>query len=107
MACIEKIQFKECEDIKCVEVNVQVENEGKLLRVPVYIRNVYPCREIIVGVRVYVEGRLYAMKTKKIFTGGRRYCRKIDEFYVGCFEFLFIDTCQENICVDTLAHYIQ
>lgn len=107
MSCIEGIQFKECEDIKCVEANVQVENEGKLLKVPVYIRNVYPCREVIVGVRVYVGGQLYAMKTKKIFTGGRRYCRKFDEIYVDCFEFLFIDACQNDICVDILAHYIQ
>lgn len=107
MSCIEKIQFKACEDIKCVEAHVQVENEGKLLNVPVYIREVHPCREVIVGVRVYVDGRLYAMKTKKIFTGGRRCCGKIHEIYVDCFQFLFIDDCQKDICVDMLAHYIQ
>lgn len=67
----------------------------------------YSCREVIVGVRVYVGGQLYAMKTKKIFTGGRRYCRKIDQIYVDCFEFLFIDACQDDICVNMLAHYIQ
>lgn len=71
------------------------------------LKVIHSCREVIVGVRVYVGGQLYAMKTKKIFTGGRRYCRKIDEIYVDCFEFLFIDACQDDICVNMLAHYIQ
>ena len=107
MNCIQEIEFKECEDVKCVGADVEVENEGKLLSVPVYLREVCPCREVIVGVIVYVAGEVYAMKTKKVFTGGRRYCGKIDEIYVGYFEFLFTDVCQNDIYVDMLAHYIQ
>ena len=107
MNCIQEIEFKECEDVKCVGADVEVENEGKLLSVPVYLREVCPCREVIVGVIVYVAGEVYAMKTKKVFTGGREYCKEIDEVYVDCFKFLFEDVCEEDVCVDVLAHYIQ
>ena len=106
MKSIENIEFNVCEDIKCVEVDVKIENEGHLLKVPVYLDDVCPSRKIIVGVRIYVKGKLYAMKTKKVFTGGRPYCRKIREFYVDDFHFLFTDTCIDDIDVDVLAHYI-
>ena len=106
MKSIGNIEFNACEDIKYVEVDVKVENEGPLLRVPVYLNDVCPGREIIVGVQVYVRGKFYAMKTKKVFICGRPYCRKIREFYVADFNFLFTDTCRDDICIDILAHYI-
>ena len=107
MSAIQEVTFNECEDIKCVTVDVHTEDEGKLLRVPVYVRNVCPDRKIIVGVRVYIRGKLYAMKVKKIFTDHRNYCRKIRRFYVGDFEFLFTDNCDDDIYIDILAHYIK
>lgn len=106
MRLVEDIQFNACEDIKCVEADVKIEGEGHLLRVPVYLNDVCPRRKIVVGVRVYLRGKLYATKTKKVFTSGRSYCRRIREFYVDEFCFLFTDTCIEDIDIDVLAHYI-
>lgn len=107
MSTIQEVTFNECEDIKCVTVNVHTEDEGKLLRVPVYVRNVCPHRKIIVGVRVYIRGKLYAMKVRKIFTNHHDYCRKIRGIYAGDFEFLFTDNCIDDIYIDILSHYIR
>lgn len=106
MSSVEDIEFDACEDIKRVETDVKVEAEGSLLRISVYLNKVHRCREIIVGVQVYVEGSLYAMKTKKVFTGDHPSRKKINEFYVGDFCFLFTDTSTDDIDVDVLAHYI-
>lgn len=103
---VEDIKFNACEDIKCVETDVKIEDEGHLLRISVYLNEVCPCRKIVVGVQVYVKGKLYAMRTKEVFTGGHSYCRKIYEFYVDEFCFLFTEACVDDIDIDVLAHYI-
>lgn len=69
----EDIIFYPCDDIKCIQADVKVEDEGYLLRVPVYLNNVCPCRNVVVAVQIFVEGKIYAMKTKEVFTGGRPY----------------------------------
>jgi hypothetical protein len=104
--CVEDISFTACEEIKCVEAGVHIDDEGHMLTIPVYLYDVCPCREVIVGVQVYVDGRLYAMKTQKVYTGGCRYCRKIYEKYVDDFYFLFTELCDEKISIKMLAHYL-
>lgn len=106
MQSMDTVTFNDCDEIKSLEANVHIENEGQLLRVPVYLHNVCPCRQLIVGVCVYVNNRLYAMKTKKVFTGGRHYCPKICEFYAGDFLFLFDDCFDKQIRTRILSHYI-
>lgn len=103
---MQPIIFEPCEDIKLVEQDVQIDNEGHMLVVPVCLRSVYPCREIVVGVQIYTDDSLYAMQTKKVFTGGRSYCSKICNFYAGDFTFLFADRYTSDICVKVFAHYI-
>lgn len=103
---MQPIAFKPCEESKTIVENIQVDNEGHMLTVPVYLCCVRPCREIVVGVQIYIKDRLYAMKTKKIFTGRHSHRNKIRDFYVGDFTFLFTDECTSDICVKVLAHYI-
>lgn len=91
---------------KCVETEVKVEDEGYVLRVPVYLNDVCPCRKVVVGVQIYVGGKLYATKVKKVFTGDQPHCRRICEFYVDEFYFLFTDSCVGDIDIEVLAHYI-
>lgn len=103
---MQPIIFEPCEDIKLVEQDVKIDNEGHMLVVPVRLRSVYPCREIVVGVQIYTDDSLYAMQTKKVFTGGRSYCSKICNFHAGTFTFLFTDRRTSDICVKVFAHYI-
>lgn len=103
---MQPIIFEPCEDIKLVEQYVQIDNEGHMLVVPVCLRSVYPCREIVVGVQIYTDDSLYAMQTRKVFTGGRSYCSKICNFHAGTFTFLFADRRTSDICVKVFAHYI-
>lgn len=103
---MQPVFFEPCEDIKLVEQDVQIDNEGHMLVVPVCLRSVYPCREIVVGVQIYTDDSLYAMQTKKVFTGGRSYCSKICNFHAGTLTFLFADRCTSDICVKVFAHYI-
>ncbi|MBU3810905.1 MAG: hypothetical protein H9893_04545 [Candidatus Niameybacter stercoravium] len=106
MRCVDDISFTACEVTKCVKAGVHIDDEGHMLTVPVYLYDVCPCREVIVGVQVYVDGRLYAIKTKKVCTGGCRYCGRIHEKYVDDFCFLFAGLCDEKIDIKILAHYI-
>jgi len=105
---MDTVTFNKFDDIKCLGANIYVENEGHILRVPVYLYNVRPFRELIIGVSFYIDNTFYAMKTKKIFTGGRYYCPNIREFYAGDFLFLFADDYDLNKKVHTrvLSHYI-
>lgn len=106
MECIVDIDFKACEDTKYINIATQASDEGHLLTVPVYLYNVCPCRKIVVGVQIFVNGRLYALKTCKVFTGYSPCCRKICKFYVDEFDFLFTDEYKEDIKVEVMAHYI-
>lgn len=106
MDSIDIVTFNACEDIKCLEKDINIEDEGSLLKVPVFLYNVCPYKKIIVGVSVYVDGKFYAIKTKKMFTGSRSYCSKTRKFYAGEFLFLFTDECNKNVRVRVLAHYI-
>lgn len=101
-----KVSFSPCDDVKCIEAEVHIDDEGHMLVVPVYLCDVCTCRKIIVGVQVYVCGRLYAMKTKEICTGGCPCCSRICQFYVGDFNFLFTNIGTEEIDIKILAHYI-
>ena len=103
---MQPIIFEPCEDIKLLEQDVQIGNEGHMLVVPVCLRSVYPFREMVVGVQIYINDSLYAMQTRKVFTGRRSYCNKIRNFDAGTFTFLFTDRCTSNICVKVFSHYI-
>ena len=106
MDCNDTIVFKNCEIAKSIEKQVCITDEGHLLKVPVTLCNVHPCRQVIVGVRICLNGKFYAMKTKEVFTGGREYCRRIRELFVGDFNFLFTHSCEDQVDVEVLAHYI-
>ena len=106
MASMDTISFNSCEDTKSLQVDVFIEDEGHLLKVPVYLHNVRPCTELIVGVFVYVDDKFYAMKTRSLFTGGRPYCHKIYEFYAGDFFFLFTNERNKQIRAYIMSHYI-
>lgn len=102
----ESIVFDTCEDLKCVESTVRMDPEGHLLLVPVCLKHVRPNRALVVGVEVYLDKKLYALKTRKVFTGHHSCPKKIREFYAGDFHFLFTNSCNKNICIKILAHYI-
>ena len=101
-----EVSFSECEEIKCVKTEVKVEGNGNLLKVPILLTDVCSCRELIVGVQVFVKGKFYAMKTKKVFTGGCPKSRKICTFFAGDFYFLFTNTCNHDITINVISHYI-
>lgn len=102
-----QITFNSCEEVKNIEVSTSVSPEGQLLNVYTYLYDVCPCRQIIIGVRIYICRNFYAMQTKKIFTGYSR-CQVIDKCYAGKFSFLFLNPCHfiDDIKVDIIAHYI-
>lgn len=104
---MQPIIFEPCEESKLVEQHVKIDDTGHMLIIPVCLRSVYPCREIVVGVQIYTDDSLYAMQTRKVFTGGRSYCSKIRNFHAGDFTFLFTDSCTTtDICIKVFAHYI-
>ena len=106
MDCRDTIVFENCEIAKCIEKQISVLDEGHLLTVPVTLSNVRPGKQIIVGVRIYLNGKFYAMETKEVFSGGREYCRKIKELFVGDFNFLFTHACENEVDIEVIAHYI-
>ena len=106
MDCNDTIVFENCEIAKCIEKQICIADEGHLLIVPVTLCNVRPCKQVIVGVRICLNGEFYAMKTKEVFTGGREYCREIKELSVGDFNFLFTQACENEVDIDVIAHYI-
>lgn len=102
----ENVTFDTCEDLKCVESAVRLDPEGHLLLVPVYLKRVCPNRELVVGVEVYLDEKLYAIKTRKVFTGHHSCPKRIRKFYTGDFHFLLTNSCNKEICIKVLAHYI-
>ena len=105
----EDISINQCAESKNVFVNVVAENTGSIIVIPVYLYNVCPCRKMVVGVTLIVNGKPYATKAKKIFTGGHRCCffaRSIGRIYAGDFEFLLTDNCNDVITYCTSSHYI-
>ena len=106
MDCNDTIVFENCEIAKCIEKQVCITDEGHLLIVPVTLCNVRPCKQVIVGVRICLNGEFYAMETKEVFTGGREYCREIKELSVGDFKFLFMNAYEKEVDIDVIAHYI-
>lgn len=103
---MQPIIFEPCEVSKLVKQHVKIDGTGHMLIIPVCLRSVYPCREIVIGVQIYTDDSLYAMQTRKVFTGRRSYCNKICNFHAGNFTFLFVDGCTSDICVKVFAHYI-
>lgn len=103
---MQPIIFEPGEDSKLVEQLVDINDTGHILNIPVRLRRVYPGREIVVGVQIYIGDSLYAMQTRKVFTGRRPHCNKIYNFYVGDFTFLFVDRCTSDIYVKVFTHYI-
>lgn len=45
---MQPVIFKLCEDIKLVEQDVHLNDDGHMLVIPVYLYSVYPCRKMIV-----------------------------------------------------------
>lgn len=102
----EDVIFHNCEKTKCIDVKIYIDNEGHIIKVPVYLCNVCPDRNIIVGVLVYIKNKLYAIKTKEIISSGDIAKNRNSKIYVGEFEFLFAEECKEDIQIKVLSHYI-
>lgn len=100
-----EIKLDHREDSKNLTINVTTQDSGRLLKIPVYLYNVSPCRKIIVGVKVYVNSKLYAIKVKKIFIPGYPFSKKIRSYFVGDFEFLLTDHCNDEIYFHITSHY--
>lgn len=83
----ESIVFDTCEDLKCVESTVRMDPEGHLLLVPVCLKHVRPNRALVVGVEVYLDKKLYALKTRKVFTGHTHAPKKYVNFMLEIFTF--------------------
>ena len=101
-----EIKFDHTEDSKHLDINVATQDSGRLLKIPVYLYNVSPCRKIIVGVNVYVNQEIYAMKVKKIFICGYPFSKKIRSYFVGDFDFLLTEHCNDEISYHITSHYI-
>ncbi len=101
------ISINQCEESKEVIMDVVAKDSGSTLKIPVYLYNVWPCRKMVVGVTLFINGVPYATKVKKIFTGGRRwFCHRIACIFVGDFMFLMTDNCNDEISFKVLSHYI-
>lgn len=102
----EDIYINQCENSKDVSIDVVTDDVGSKLLIPVYLYNVYSRRKVVVGVTIFINGKPYATKVKKIFTGGRWCCHRIASLFVGNFIFLVTDNCDDEISFKILFHYI-
>ena len=101
------ISINQWEESKEVIMDVVAEDVGSSLIIPVYLYNVCPCRKMVVGVTLFINGVPYATKVKKIFTGGRIwFFHRIACIFVGDFMFLMTDNCNDEISFKILSHYI-
>ncbi|MGL4345430.1 MAG: hypothetical protein ACRCTE_09550 [Cellulosilyticaceae bacterium] len=103
---MKQVKFAPCEQVKYVELELQVGGDGQLLIVPVCLRDVSYGRDIMVGVFVYKDNHLYAKAIKRCTAKGRNYCCECHTLYAGDFEFLFEALCLETVTVEVIAHSI-
>ena len=104
----DKVKYKPVDKYDC-------ESQGTCLVIPVTLHCVCIDSYILVIVEVIKDGRLYARKIKKIFTGNSFcndmcYCKEnriIEKLFVGDFKFYFIGDCTPKcIRVEVSTQYI-
>lgn len=108
---IKHIEFDKCTSIIKKNLQVVLSDDGKLLDISICLKNVCPCRKLMVGVLVYYNNKPYALKTKEINTDKAckccHCCCYLKDICVEGFEFLFPSTiCKHEIIIKVIAHYI-
>ena len=103
------ICFDPCETVKKEFINVSPNCNGRLLVLHVNLKNICPNKMIVVGVLIYENNKLYALKVKKIHTGDFHDC-KCRDLNAGKFYFVFKD---DELCkkrefkVKVMSNYIK
>lgn len=103
---MESITLAPGETIKSIELSTFVEDDGQILRIPLYLWDVCACDQIIVGVFIFKDDKLYAKRIKEVYVQGPAYCAGCHEFFAGEFEFLFEESCMKDVRIKVMAHYI-
>lgn len=102
------ITVSPCQSIEQDCIDVYPDCEGRLLVLHVNLKNICPNRIIIVGVLIYENGRLYAIKAKKVRTGSS-FHQSLENFDAGEFCFLFQEEHpykQHTFKTKVISHYV-
>lgn len=97
--------FAFCEICKTDELSVDLKCLGRVLRLNVTINNVCPNKNVVVGILIFEDDKLKAVKVKEVNTCGLTACSpvKAGQF---CFVFKEEDLCRRRtFTVKAIAHY--
>ena len=97
--------FGFCEVCKVDDLSVDLKCLGRVLRLNVTINNVCPNKNVVVGILIFEDNKLKAVKVKEVNTCGLTVCSPVNAGQF-CFVFKEEDLCRRRTFrVKAIAHY--
>ena len=97
--------FGFCEICKVDDLSVDLKCLGRVLRLNVTINNVCPNKNVVVGILIFEDNKLKAVKVKEVNTCGLTVCSPVNAGQF-CFVFKEEDLCRRRTFrVKAIAHY--
>nr|WP_307992570.1 hypothetical protein [uncultured Niameybacter sp.] len=101
------IKFDSCQDIVCDTIETTVDEEGCLFTVHAILRNVCCNTCMSVGVILYIDDCIYAIKLREVYTGNCKCgCCTHKNLTIPQFTFIFPKHLECCAHAEVVAHYI-